>query len=147
MSTIELVKVVWSPYIKSHGSLIQLGDQWYITYHRNVESYARQAMVSPVDITIDDDGTVHINEAEVSSEGFYINGLDPYAKVSLGTASYTRNCRMRPLYEHDVETMPIINVAQNTVFGVTYFDFNTEAPEGATSSPPRRWTSPWSRTV
>ena len=118
----------------THGSLIQLGDQWYITYHRNVETNARQAMVSPVDVTIDENGAVKITEAEVSSEGFYINGLDPYAKVSLGTASYARNCRMRPLYEHDVESMPIINVVQNTVFGVTYFDFNTEAPAGATSS-------------
>ena len=118
----------------THGSLIQLGDQWYITYHRNVETDARQAMVSPVDITIDDDGAVKITEAEVSSEGFYINGLNPYVKVSLGTASYARNCRIRPLYEHDVESLPIINVVQNTVVGMTYFDFNTEGPEGSSSA-------------
>ena len=91
-------------------------------------------MVSPVDVTIDEDGAVHITEAEVSSEGFYINGLNPYAKVSLGTASYARNCRIRPLYEHDVESLPIINVVQNTVVGVTYFDFNTEAPQGSSSA-------------
>ena len=91
-------------------------------------------MVSPIDVSIDEDGAVHISEAEVSSEGFYINGLNPYAKVSLGTASYAKNCAMRPLYEHDVESLPIINTRSNTVFGVTYFDFNTEAPEGATSS-------------
>ena len=118
----------------THGSIIKLGDQWYVTYHRNVETDARQAMVSPIDITIDESGAVHITEAEVSSEGFYINGLNPYAKVSLGTASYAKNCAMRPLYEHDVESLPIINLRSNTVFGVTYFDFNTEAPEGATSA-------------
>ena len=120
----------------THGGLFKLGDQWYISYHRNVETYARQAMVAPVDITVDQEAkTVKITKAEVTSEGFHINGLNPYAKVSIGTACYmTGNGKIQPLYEHDVESLPVINLRANSVVGLKYFDFNTEAPKGSSSS-------------
>ena len=119
----------------THGSLFQLGDQWYISYHRNVETYARQAMVEPVNVTVNEDGSVKIEMAEVTSKGFYVNGLNPYAKVSIGTACYmTGNGKIQPLYEHDVETLPVINLRSNSIVGLKYFDFNTEAPEGTSIS-------------
>ena len=119
----------------THGSLFKLGDQWYISYHRNVETYARQAMVEPVNITVNEDGSVKIEQAEVTSKGFYINGLNPYAKVSIGTACFmTGSGKIQPLYDHDVETLPVINLRSNSVVGIKYFDFNTEAPAGTSIS-------------
>ncbi|MBR4132826.1 MAG: family 43 glycosylhydrolase, partial [Oscillospiraceae bacterium] len=119
----------------THGSLVKLGDQWYVTYHRNVETYARQAMIEPVDVTVNEDGSVQITQAEMTSKGFYVNGLNPYAKVSIGTACFmTGNGKIQPLYEHDVESLPVINLRANSVVGLKYFDFNTEAPKGASTS-------------
>jgi len=74
----------------NHGSLVKINGQWYIFYHRciNNHGYSRQACVEPVTINITDDGKVVISEVEPTSMGFNINGLDPYRKLSAGSACY-----------------------------------------------------------
>ncbi len=104
----------------THGSIQQIGDQWYIFYHRppRGNGNARQAMVAPIKIEWDEKpvsegGKVKIHGydpyapdeiweakasngdcysgAEVTSEGFNIYGLPPYAYYSAGYACVFMN--------------------------------------------------------
>ena len=101
----------------THGSIQEINGQWYVFYHRPPRGFgnARQSMVAPVKITWDKKpvakgGVVKItgydpfakdnvwtakasdgNEytgAEVTSEGFQIFGLPPYAYYSAGYACF-----------------------------------------------------------
>ena len=101
----------------THGSLQEIGGQWYVFYHRPPRGFgnARQPMVAPVKIEWDkkkvaDGGTLRITGydpyakdekwvacaadgnvytgAEVTSEGFQIFGLPPYRYYSAGYACY-----------------------------------------------------------
>lgn len=111
----------------THGSLQQIGDQWYIFYHRPPRGFgnARQSMVAPVKIQWDEKpcseggkvvlsgldvstGKVwdakasngdHYTGAEVTSEGFNVYGLVPYGYYSAGYACffYNPNGRQIPL--------------------------------------------------
>ena len=101
----------------THGSLQQINGQWYVFYHRppRCAGIARQAMVAPVHIEYDKksvakggqvritaadpfssdgkwqaastDGHTYLG-AEVTSEGFQIFGLPPYAVYSAGIACH-----------------------------------------------------------
>ena len=101
----------------THGSLQEINGQWYVFYHRPPRGFgnARQSMVAPVKIEWDNkkvadggqlritgydpyakdevwtasaaDGTVYTG-AEVTSEGFQVFGLPPYAYYSAGYACY-----------------------------------------------------------
>ena len=81
-----------SPNGNTHGGLARIGDQWYIFYHRQAGTtgYARQAMVAPVQISVSPGpgGKVEITEAEYTSEGFELGGLDPLEWHSAGIACY-----------------------------------------------------------
>ena len=87
----------------NHGSLMKVGDQWYIFYHRQegCDEYARQAMVEPVDIAVGADGTIYIGKityeggepvssdvVEMTSQGFFTGGLDAYSVISAGYACH-----------------------------------------------------------
>ncbi len=73
----------------THGSIIKIKDQWYVFYHRQCgdDEYSRQAMVAPIDVAVVD-GKVLISEGEYTSEGFEINGMDPFRRRSAGIACY-----------------------------------------------------------
>ena len=103
----------------THGSIQQIGDQWYIFYHRPPRGFgnARQSMVAPVSITWDEKpcsegGKVVLRGmdvstgklydckaangndytgAEVTSEGFNVYGLPPYNYYSAGYACFFTN--------------------------------------------------------
>ena len=137
----------------THGSLEEINGQWYVFYHRPPRGFgnARQAMVAPVKITWDkktvaDGGKVTIvgydpyakrNEwtasatdgtcytgAEVTSEGFQIFGLPPYAYYSAGIACYmTGNHWMQD--NHDVwnNSMDLAGITNGGVVGFKYFGF------------------------
>ncbi|MDO5488584.1 MAG: hypothetical protein Q4F52_00530 [Bacteroidaceae bacterium] len=137
----------------THGSLQEINGQWYVFYHRPPRGFgnARQAMVAPVKITWDkkavaDGGKVTIvgydpyakrNEwtasatdgtcytgAEVTSEGFHIFGLPPYAYYSAGIACYmTGNHWMQD--NHDVwnNSMDLAGITNGGVVGFKYFGF------------------------
>lgn len=84
------VIITAEPFGNTHGSILEINGQWYVFYHRQTgeKEYSRQAMVSPIDVNVEEGlgGKVTISEAEYTSEGFELNGLDPYKKLAAGTA-------------------------------------------------------------
>ena len=141
----------------THGSLQEINGQWYVFYHRPPRSfgYARQAMVAPVKITWDKkpvakggvvkitgyDPYVKNNEwtaaatdgntytgAEVTSEGFQIFGLPPYAYYSAGIACYMAggtNSNEWMQDNHDVwnNSMDLAGITNGGIIGFKYFGF------------------------
>ncbi len=73
----------------THGSIVEIKGQWYVFYHRQCgdDEFSRQAMVAPIDVKVED-GKVIISEGEYTSEGFQLNGLDPFRRYSAGIACY-----------------------------------------------------------
>ena len=130
----------------THGSIECINGQWYAFYHRAPRGFgnARQPMVAPVDITWDekpvaDGGRVEIRAqgwtakageyeykgAEVTSEGFYINGLDPYRYYSAGIACYLSNQGVQAdSWDIWNDHVPIIDVSDGNIIGYKYFDFS-----------------------
>ena len=140
----------------THGSLQLIGGQWYVFYHRPPRGFgnARQAMVAPVKIEWDKKpvakgGKVRItgydpyaknNEwtaaatdgntytgAEVTSEGFHIFGLPPYAYYSAGIACfvYGPNANNWMQDNHDVwcNSMDLAGIQNGGIVGFKYFGF------------------------
>lgn len=70
-----------TPTGNTHGSICQIGGQWYVFYHRQTgrNEFARQAMVSPITVDVEEGpgGKVVISEGEYTSEGFALEGLNP----------------------------------------------------------------------
>ncbi|MDD6365264.1 MAG: family 43 glycosylhydrolase [Bacteroidales bacterium] len=83
------------PYGNTHGSIVKIGKQWWVFYHRQTgtDEYSRQAMVSPIEVKVQKGkgGKVSISEAEITSEGFSLEGLDPLRKTPAGLACYFWN--------------------------------------------------------
>ena len=140
----------------THGSLQEINGQWYVFYHRPPRGFgnARQAMVAPVKIEWDKKpvakgGVVKItaydpytsdnvwtakasdgNEytgAEVTSEGFQIFGLPPYAYYSAGLACYMYgpNANNWMQDNHDVwnNSMDLAGIQNGGIIGFKYFGF------------------------
>lgn len=146
------------PNGNTHGGLCQLGGQWYIFYHRQcgLDEFSRQAMVAPVEINVEKDkgGKVTISEAEYTSEGFEIDGLDPFRRYPAGIAchytgrtpakeigwpwkefsgSYIRPGRYNgdPVSapsEADLYINPVVNNTDGSVIGYKYFNFDKLSP-------------------
>lgn len=142
------------PNGNTHGGLCRLGDQWYIFYHRQcgLDEFSRQAMVAPVEVTVEKGpgGAVHISEAEYTSEGFEINGLNPLRTYPAGIAChYTGKspavetgwphkrfygAYIRPgRYDGDpaaateevnLTVNPLVNLTDGSVTGYKYFNFD-----------------------
>ena len=76
----------------THGSICEINGQWYVFYHRQTgtDEYARQAMVAPIDVKVEEGkgGKVEISEGEYNSQGFALNGLDPFEHHSAGIACW-----------------------------------------------------------
>lgn len=137
----------------THGSLQEINGQWYVFYHRPPRGFgnARQSMVAPVKIEWDqksvaDGGTVRIygydpyaknniwnakdakgnvyNGAEVTSEGFHIFGLDPYAYYSAGYACYMSNPQwMQDSWDWWDNNMDLTGINDGGIVGFKYFGF------------------------
>ncbi len=140
----------------THGSLQEINGQWYVFYHRPPRGFgnARQPMVAPVKITWDKkpvakggvvkitgyDPYVKSNEwvaaasngntytgAEVTSEGFQIFGLPPYAYYSAGLACfmYGPNSNQWMQDNHDVwnNSMDLAGIQNGGIVGFKYFGF------------------------
>ena len=141
----------------THGSLQEINGQWYVFYHRPPRGFgnARQTMVAPVKITWDKKpvakgGVVKItgydpyakdnvwtakagdgNEytgAEVTSEGFQIFGLPPYAYYSAGYACFVyggTNANDWMQDNHDVwnNSMDLAGITNGGIVGFKYFGF------------------------
>ena len=141
----------------THGSIQEINGQWYVFYHRPPRGfgYARQAMVAPVKITWDkkpvakggvvkitaydpyaknnewtaaaSDGNTYTG-AEVTSEGFQIFGLPPYAYYSAGIACFMAggtNSNEWMQDNHDVwnNSMDLAGITNGGMIGFKYFGF------------------------
>ena len=146
----------------THGSLQEINGQWYVFYHRPPRGFgnARQAMVAPVKITWDKKpvakgGVVKItaydpytkdnvwtakasdgNEytgAEVTSEGFQIFGLPPYAYYSAGLACFmygpNANQYMQDNFDVWNNSMDLAGIQNCGIIGFKYFGFGGLAQE------------------
>ena len=121
----------------THGSICQIGDDWYVFYHRGHRGIiSRQAMVEKITVEWDEKsvaegGEVRIGFAEMTSKGFNTEGLDPYKTYSAGIASYlTGNYYFTPNYSRDAEYLPVLKIHNEVIAGYKYFNFSSKAPEG-----------------
>ncbi len=145
-----------TPGGNTHGSIVKIKDRWFVFYHRQcgVNEFSRQAMVAPVEVSVDD-GKVMITEAEYTSEGFRLEGLDPFERHSAGIACYYTGPRpsvsgwpVKTFYgsyvyperadldwsdkamlnkakdNPELDSNPVINNVDGSVVGYKYFNFD-----------------------
>ena len=137
----------------THGSICQIGGQWYVFYHRQTgtNEYARQAMVAPISVSVEEGpgGKVTISEGEYTSEGFALEGLNPLERHSAGiacwytgprkavhewpnntffgsyvAADYGTDSNMQAPYDLLNNTNPVVNNTDGSIVGYKYFNFN-----------------------
>ncbi len=147
------VMVTATPNGNTHGGLARIGDRWWVFYHRQsgIDEYARQAMVSPVEIAVESGkgGRVVITEAEYTSEGFEFEGLDPLRRYPAAIASHFTGPEpaiqkyprvnytgpyIRPAYidDHavadpygeDININEVVNLTDGSILGYKYFNFS-----------------------
>lgn len=145
--------VTATPNGNTHGGLARIGDRWWVFYHRQtgVDEYARQAMVAPVEVTVEPDkgGTVIITEAEYTSEGFEYDGLDPLRRYPAAIAShftgpvpavqkyprvrysgpyfrpkYIENPDIPDPYGDEININEVVNLTDGSILGYKYFNFS-----------------------
>ncbi|MBQ6190362.1 MAG: family 43 glycosylhydrolase [Bacteroidaceae bacterium] len=139
----------------THGSICEINGQWYVFYHRQTgtNEYARQAMVAPIDVKVEEGagGKVEISEGEYNSEGFALNGLDPFERHSAGIAcwltgpkvaehewpnnifygsyveaSYGRETNFDEPYALQNNTNHVVNNTDGSIVGYKYFNFDAK---------------------
>lgn len=113
----------------THGSILEINGQWYVFYHRQTNNtmYSRQAAVSTIEVEVVEGkgGKVTISEAEITSEGFEINGLDPYTNYSAGiTTWYTGGNYIKATYDKEINSNPVVNNSNGSIVGYKYFNFD-----------------------
>ena len=142
-----------TPDGNTHGSICEINGQWYVFYHRQtgLNEFARQAMVAPisVDVVEGPGGKVTISEGEYNSEGFALDGLDPFETHSAGIAcwhtgpkpaehqwpnnvfygsyieaSYGTDDNFKAPYDIRNNTNNIVNNTDGSIVGYKYFNFN-----------------------
>ena len=139
----------------THGSICEIGGQWYVFYHRQTgtDEYARQAMVAPITVKVEEGagGKVEISEGEYNSEGFALNGLNPFERHSAGIAcwltgpkpavhewpnntfygsyveaSYGTESNFDAPYDLKNNTNRVVNNTDGSIVGYKYFNFDAE---------------------
>lgn len=139
----------------THGSICEINGQWYVFYHRQsgLNEYARQAMVAPISVEVEEGkgGKVVISEGEYTSEGFALNGLDPFERHSAGiacwytgpkpavhtwpnntfygsyvAATYGESDKFDAPYDIRNNTNPVVNNTDGSIVGYKYFNFEAE---------------------
>lgn len=111
----------------THGSILEVNGQWYVFYHRCIDNSQtrRQGVVEPIDVRVTADGKVEIKEAEVTSQGFEINGLNPYKKLSGGSACYlTGGAQVASHYDEWNPGSNVYRISNGAVVGYKYFNFD-----------------------
>ena len=156
-----------TPDGNTHGSICQIGSQWYVFYHRQTgtDEYARQAMVAPISVQVErgKGGRVAISEGEYTSEGFSLGGLHPLERHSAGiacwytgpkaalhhwpnntffgsyvAAAYGGEHRFDRPYALPDNSNPVVNNTDGSVVGYKYFNFSLlSAAEGLPAGDPQ----------
>ena len=148
-----------SPGGNTHGSIIEINNQWYVFYHRQTgkNEYARQTMVAPIEVKVEEgpEGRVIISEGEYTSEGFALNGLNPNERYSAGIACYYTGpttalhsfpnftysgSYIQPTYydgdvltapsDIELQSNPVVNNTSGSVVGYKYFNFDLLSETG-----------------
>lgn len=146
------------PNGNTHGSIIQIGKQWWVFYHRQTgtDEFSRQAMVAPITVKVERGrgGRVLISEGEVTSEGFKTEGLNPLHRSAAGWACYMTSPKgIRQRYPHQFFSgshikatrpdstsyygpynlkqphCPVVNNTSGSVVGYKYFNFSPTAKD------------------
>ena len=140
------------PTGNTHGSICEINGQWYVFYHRSsgVTDYARQSMVAAITVDVEEGpgGRVIIPEAEYTSEGFAIEGLNPYVRHTAGIAcwhtgpkfwskdedekftgsyieaSYGTDDRFDDPYNLKDNMNRVVNNTDGSIVGYKYFNFD-----------------------
>lgn len=140
----------------THGSIAEINGKWWVFYHRQtgLDEYSRQAMVAPIEVSVQTGkgGKVTISEGEYTSEGFSVEGLDPFRKTPAGIACWythpdgmsrdypkymmkgsyveaTRidwNSYVGP-YNQKLPLCPVVNNTDRSVVGYKYMNFSKTA--------------------
>ena len=144
-----------TPDGNTHGSICEINGQWYVFYHRQTgtDEYARQAMVAPICVKVQEGkgGRVEISEGEYNSNGFALNGLDPFETHSAGIAcwytgpkpathewpnntfygsyvasGYGDSDKFEAPYDIRNNTNFVVNNTDGSIVGYKYFNFKAE---------------------
>ena len=144
-----------TPDGNTHGSICEINGQWYVFYHRQTgtDEYARQAMVAPIKVNVKEGkgGKVEISEGEYNSEGFALDGLDPFETHSAGIAcwytgpkpathewpnntfygsyvasGYGDSDKFEAPYDIRNNTNFVVNNTDGSIVGYKYFNFKAE---------------------
>ena len=147
-----------TPDGNTHGSICEINGQWYVFYHRQTgtNEYARQAMVAPIDVKVEEGkgGKVEISEGEYNSQGFALNGLDPFERYSAGiccwytgpkpathewpnntfygsyvAAGYGTDSKFDAPYDLKNNTNLVVNNTDGSIVGYKYFNFDADRLE------------------
>lgn len=144
-----------TPDGNTHGGICEINGQWYVFYHRQTgtNEYARQAMVAPIDVKVEEGkgGKVEISEGEYNSQGFALNGLDPFERHSAGiccwytgpkpathewpnntfygsyvAAGYGTDSKFDAPYDLKNNTNLVVNNTDGSIVGYKYFNFDAD---------------------
>lgn len=129
----------------NHGSIAEINGKWYVFYHRGTgtNEYARQAMLDPIEVAKDKWGNLYIgtikydengqpvscDEAEMTSQGAYTDGIDGKFIISAGYACYIdtgeneKRAYIMPVYDKNNPSSPVSNIVCKTVVGFKYINF------------------------
>lgn len=145
--------VTSTPNGNTHGSILKIGDRWWVFYHRQsgTDEYARQAMAAPIEVSVEPGpgGKVSISEAEYTSEGFETDGLDPLRRYPAAIAShitgpepayqkypnmvysgshfqsvYVDDHAVADPYNESINVSPVVNNTDGSILGYKYFNFD-----------------------
>ncbi len=126
-----------------HGGMNEVNGQWYQIYHRNSNvNGKRQAMAEAIDFQFKD-GIPVIVQAEMTSQGFETDGLDPYTCQYASYACYTLPANgpqffsqvdAEAVYSPDAERdnwYPAQRIRHQNWLGYKYFNFADGIPAEA----------------
>ena len=144
-----------TPDGNTHGSICEINGQWYVFYHRQtgINEYARQAMVAPIEVKVEEGkgGKVEISEGEYNSNGFALNGLNPFECHSAGiccwytgpkpathewpnntfygsyvASGYGTDDKFAAPYDLRNNTNLVVNNTDGSIVGYKYFNFDAK---------------------
>ncbi len=105
----------------NHGSICQIGEQWYIFYHRTTNGTVMSRRACVEKINIEEDGS--IKQVEMTSLGFE-ESLNPYEIVTADTACVIKGDAF--VAEKNIFDRSITNIHHGSVLGWKYFDFGED---------------------
>lgn len=106
----------------NHGSILKIGDQWYVFYHgsSNNSKYTRRARVERIEVD-EENGYIHL--AEMTSCGF-AESLDPAVELP---AAYGYRVWGGAYFTEKDGHFPLVQVKDGTAAAYRYFDFGEGA--------------------